>query len=151
MFGSGDVTMVRPLNSLGIGDRLQVLGDAEVVRPLHDGADDDARAARFARHLRHGRVADREVRRSAEHGGEGLGVAAGGGDVHLQAVLLEDAGMHADIEVDVAEVVNRLAEVDFLEVRSGGGRRMEHRRHGGDSGRENHPRHPRFEGVDNLH
>src|SRR5690606_7219416 len=28
----------------------------------------------------------------------------------------EDAGMHADIEVDVAEVMDRLAEVHFLQI-----------------------------------
>ena len=38
----------------------------------------------------------------------------------FEAVLLEDAGVHADIEVDVAEVVHRLAEADLLEVGGGG-------------------------------
>ena len=108
--------MVRPLNLLRVGDRLEVLRHAEIVRALDHGADHDAGAAGLARHLHHGGVADREVGGAAEHGGEGLGVAARGGDVHLQAVLLEDAGMHADIEVDVAEIVHGLAEVDLLQV-----------------------------------
>jgi hypothetical protein len=86
------------------------------VGALDDGADDDAGAALLARDLGHRGVADREVGRAAEHGGKGLGVAAGGGDVHLQAVLLEDAGVHADVEVDVAEVVHRLAEVHLLQL-----------------------------------
>ena len=101
-----------------IGDRLEVLRHAEIVRALNDGADHDARAAGLARHLHHGGVADGEVGRAAEHRREGLGVAAGGGDDHLQAVLLEDAGVHADIEVDVAEIVHRLDEVNFLHVGS---------------------------------
>ena len=99
-----------------IGDLVEVLGDAEIVRTLDDGADDHAGAARLAAHHGHGGVADGEVGRAAEHGRKGLRVAAGGGDVHLQPVLLEDPGMHADIKVDVAEVVDGLAEVDLLEV-----------------------------------
>ena len=90
------------------------------MRALHHGADDDAGSAGLARHLHHGGIADGEIGRAAEHGREGLGVAAGGGDFHLQAVLLEDAGMHADIEVDVAEVMHGLAEPDDLQAGGGG-------------------------------
>ena len=108
--------MVRPLNLARIGDRLEILRHAEIVRALDHRADHDAGPAGLARHLHHGGVADREVGGAAEHGREGLGVAARGGDDHLQAVLLEDAGVHADIEVDVAEIVHSLAEADLLEV-----------------------------------
>ena len=126
------------LELLRVGDRLEVLRDAEIVRALHDGADHDAGAARLARHLRHGRVADREIGRAAEHGGEGLGVAAGRGDVHLEAVLLEDAGVHADIEIDVAEIVHGLAEVDLLQVL----RRRRSRRDGEAERERNRPERP---------
>ena len=72
--------------------------------------------AGLARHLNHRRVADGEGRALAEHRGEGLGVAAGCREIELQSILLEDAGMLADIEVDVAEVMDRLDEVDLLDL-----------------------------------
>src|SRR5258705_13844824 len=81
----------------------------------HDVSDDDPRPAIFPRDLRHRRVADREVRRSAEHGGKRLGIAAGGADLHVQPVLFEDAGVHADIKIDVTEVMHRLAETHRLQ------------------------------------
>lgn len=90
------------------------------MRPLDHGADHDARAAGLARHLDHRRVADGERGALAEHRRKGLGVAAGGGEIELQAVLLEDAGMLADIEVNVAEVMDGLDEVDLLDLGRGG-------------------------------
>jgi len=55
-------------------------------------------------------ITDGEVRRSAQHSRKRLGVAAGGAHLHVEPVLFENAGVHADIEVDVAEVVHRFTE-----------------------------------------
>ena len=71
----------------------------------------------------------------AEHRRKGLGVAAGGGEIQLQAVLLEDAGMLADIEVDVAEVVDGFDEVDLLDLGRGA-----HRAAGDEEGSYGRPR-----------
>jgi hypothetical protein len=86
------------------------------VRALDHRTDHYAGPTCLARHLHHRGVADREVGRAAEHSREGLGIAAGGRDDHFQAVLLEDAGVHADIKIDVAQIVYGLAEADLLEV-----------------------------------
>ena len=86
------------------------------MRPLDHRADHDAGAARLARHLHHGGVADREVGRAAQHCGERLGIAARGADIQLQPILLENPGVLADIEVDVAEIVHGLDEIDLGEV-----------------------------------
>src|ERR1700736_5255972 len=88
------------------------------MRALHHRADHDAWTAILPRNLRHRRIPDREIRRTAKHGREGLGVAAGGADFHVEAVFLEDAGMHPDIEIDVAEIMDGFAEAHFLEGRS---------------------------------
>ena len=83
---------------------------------LHDRADNHAGAAILARDHRHRGVADGEIRRAAEHRREGLGVAARGAHLHVEAIFLEDIGMHADIEIDIAEVVNRFAESHGFQV-----------------------------------
>ena len=108
------------------------------MRTLHDGADHDAWAAVLARNLRHRGVPDRKIRRSPEHRGESLGVAAGRGHLHVEAVFLEDAGMHTDIEIDVTEIVDGFAETHLLERRGAGktradGRNRETARDGGGS------------------
>ena len=83
---------------------------------LHDRADHHARAAVLARDHRHRGVADGEIGRAAEHRREGLRVAARGAHLHVEAIFLEDVGMHADIKIDVAEVVNRFAEPHGFEI-----------------------------------
>ncbi len=104
------------------------------MRALHDGPDHDAGAAILARDLRHGRIPDREIGRATEHGRECLGIAARGADLHVEAVLLEDAGMHADVEIDVAEVMHGLAEAHRLQTGRKGQTRAEQRRCGETSG-----------------
>src|ERR1700686_4792089 len=89
------------------------------MRALDDGADHNAWAAVLPRNLSHRRITDREIRRTAKHSREGLRVAACGAHFHVEAVFLEDAGMHADIKIDVTEIVDGFAEAYFLESRSG--------------------------------
>ncbi len=125
---------LQALEFLRVGDRLERFGHAEIMCALHDRADHDARAAVLARNLRHRGVADGKIRRAAEHRRESLSVAAGRADLHVEAVLLEDAGVHADIEIDVAEIVDGLAETHFLERRGSGQ---------GPSRRTRSPDHPR--------
>ena len=85
------------------------------MRALHDRSDDDTRTAVLPRDLRHRRVTYGEVRRSAQHSRKRLGIAAGGAHLHVEAVLFENADVHADIEIDVAEVVHRFAETHRLQ------------------------------------
>jgi hypothetical protein len=94
---------------------------------LHHRADHHARTAVFARDHCHGGVADGEISGAAEDRREGLGVAASRADLHVQAIFLEDVRMHADIKIDVAEVVNRFAEPHGFEI--SGKRRPSHKRH----------------------
>src|ERR1700687_1103332 len=86
---------------------------------LDDGADHDTWTTVLPRNLGHRRITDREIRRTAKHSGEGLRVSAGGTHFHVEAVFREDAGVHTDIEIDVAEVMDGFAEAHFLEGRSG--------------------------------
>ena len=83
---------------------------------LNHRADHHARAAVLARDHRHSGVADSEISRAAEHRREGLGVAPSGAHLHVEAIFLEDVGMHADIKIDVAEVVNRFAKSHGFEI-----------------------------------
>src|ERR1700676_3042824 len=90
------------------------------MRALNDRPDHNARAAILPRNLGHRRITDREIRRTAEYGREGLRVAAGGAHLHVEAVFLEDAGVHADIEINITEIMDGFAETHLLERRSGG-------------------------------
>ena len=83
---------------------------------LHHRANHHARAAVLARDHRHGGVADGEISGAAEHRRKGLGVAARRADLHVQAIFLEDVGMHADIKIDIAEIVHRFAEPHGFEI-----------------------------------
>ena len=105
------------LEAFRVGEGLDRLRDREVVGPLNDGPDDHPGAAVLARDHHHRGVSDGEICRAPQHGREGLRVAAGGAHLHGEAVLLEDAGVHPDVEVDVAQVVDGLAEADGLEAR----------------------------------
>src|ERR1700738_1001263 len=89
------------------------------MRALDDGADHHTRATVLPRNLTHRRIGDREIRRTNKHTRKRLRVAAGGAHFHVEAVFLEDAGMHTDIEIDVTEIVDGFAEAHFLESRSG--------------------------------
>ena len=66
---------------------------------------------------------------AAKHGREGLRVATRGAHFHVEAVFREAAGVHTDIKIDVSEIVDGFAEAHFLESRSGGTARTDHRRH----------------------
>src|SRR5688572_15250967 len=87
------------------------------MRPLDDGADHHAGTTILAGHLDHCRVADGEVGGPSEHSGEGLRVAAGGTHLQVEAVLLEDPGVHTDVQVNVTKVVHGFAEPNRLQLR----------------------------------
>src|SRR5580704_12913929 len=91
------------------------------MRALDHRADHHAWTTVLPRNLSHRRIADREIRGTAENGRESLSVAAGGAHFHIEAVLLEDAGVHANVEIDVTEIMNGFAEAHFLERRSSSG------------------------------
>src|ERR1700738_4607555 len=87
---------------------------------LDDRADHNTWDTIHPRNLSHRRITDREVRRTTKNSRESLRVSAGGAHFHVEAVLLEDAGVHTDVEIDVSEIVDGFAEAHFLEGRSGG-------------------------------
>jgi hypothetical protein len=66
--------------------------------------------------------------RTAEHRSKGLRVAAGGAHLHVEAVLLEDTGVHANVEIDVTEIVHCFAEANRLQAGGGGRSRHDQRR-----------------------
>src|SRR5580704_4780417 len=88
------------------------------MRALDHRADHHAWTTVLPRNLSHRRIADREIRGTAENCRESLSVAAGGAHFHIEAVLLEDAGVHANVKIDVTEIMNGFAEAHFLERRS---------------------------------
>src|SRR5258708_35669708 len=89
------------------------------MSPLDDRADHNTWATMLPGNLSHRGITDREVRRTTKNSREGLGVSAGGAHFHVEAVLLEDAGVHTDVEIDVPEIMDGFAEAHFLERRSG--------------------------------
>src|SRR5580700_6651453 len=91
------------------------------MRALDHRADHHAWTTVLPRNLSHRRIADREIRGTAENCRESLSVAASGAHFHIEAVLLEDAGVHANVEIDVTEIMNGFAEAHFLERRSSSG------------------------------
>src|SRR5258706_16076412 len=96
---------------------------------LDDRADHDTWTTIFPRNLSHRRITDREVRRTTKNSREGLGVSAGGAHFHIETVLREDTGVHADVEIDVPEIMDGFAEAHFLEGRSGSAIRADDGRH----------------------
>src|ERR1700730_282559 len=87
---------------------------------LDDRAYHDTGTTVLPRNLSHRRITDREIRRTTEDSREGLRISAGGAHFHVEPVFLEDAGVHSDIEIDIAEIVDSLAEAHFLERRGSG-------------------------------
>src|ERR1700757_3094716 len=53
-------------------------------------------------------------------------LAAGGANLHIEAIFLEDARVHANVEIDVTEIMNRFAEAHFLKRSSGSGFQPDH-------------------------
>src|SRR6202022_2547594 len=96
---------------------------------LDDRADHDTWTTVLPPNLGHRRIPDREVRRTTKNSCKGLRVSAGGAHFHVEAVLLEDARVHADVEIDVAEIMDGFAEAHFLEGRSGSAIRADDGRH----------------------
>src|ERR1700737_3839926 len=86
---------------------------------LDDRADHDTWTTVLPRNLSHRRITDREVRRTTKNSCKGLRVSAGGSHFHGEAVFFEDAGVHADVEIDVSEIMGRLAEAHCSRGRSG--------------------------------
>src|SRR5260370_24690462 len=84
------------------------------MSPLDDRADHNTWATILPRNLSHRRITDREVRRTTKNSREGLGVSAGGAHFHVEAVLLENAGVHTDVEIDVTEIIDGLAKAHLL-------------------------------------
>src|SRR6202022_1984763 len=92
---------------------------------LDDRADHDTWTTVLPRNLSHRRITDREVRRTTKNSCKGLRVSAGGAHFHVEAVLLEDAGVQADVKIDVAGIMDGFAEAPFLGGRGGGGSRAD--------------------------